>query len=195
MHGLINWSIQRFVCETYGQSDWDQIARDARIDSAGFEALMTYEDHITFDVIAAASKHLEKPQDTFLVDLGIFLCSHPNLEAVRRLLRFGGETFSDFLCSMDDLADRVHLALPNLEIPTIDLRLTTPGNVTMRCSSDHTGFGHVMVGILQAMADDYGMLALIEHMGRNQRIDTISIQMLSASFADGRNFNLSANAG
>ncbi len=195
MHGLINWSIQRFVCETYGQSDWEQIARDARIDSAGFEALMTYEDHITFDVITASSQHLEKPQDTFLVDLGIFLCSHPNLEAVRRLLRFGGETFSDFLCSLDDLSDRVHLALPNLEIPTIDLHLTTPGNVTMRCRSDHAGFGHVMVGILQAMADDYGMLALIEHMGRNQDIDTISIQMLSASFAEGRNFNLSVNVG
>lgn len=194
MHGLINWSLQNFITETYGAPDWENIAQAAQLDSAGFEALMTYDDAITFAVIDAASARLGKPREALLLDLGTFLCSHPKSEAVRRLLRFGGETFADFLYSLDDLADRVHLALPELEMPDIELWLNAPGNVTLHCRSDYPGFGHVMVGVLQAMADDYGMLALIEHMGRTQGAELISVQMLSASYAEGRNFNLAAVA-
>lgn len=192
MHGLINWSIERFVCETYGQAEWDAIAARARLPFGGFESLMTYEHCVTYDVLKAASVQLKKPQDAFLLDLGTFLCSHPKLEAVRRLLHFGGETFSDFLCSLDDLADRVHLALPGLEMPEIELRMNASGNVTMRCRSEHSGFGHVMVGILQAMADDYGTLVLIDHVGCDQGAEIISIQMLNTAHTRGRNFALSS---
>jgi len=194
VHGLINWSIEKFVCETYSPAEWENIAASARLGFVGFEALMTYDDQLTFDVLAAASARLKKPQEAILVDLGTFLCSHPKLEAVRRLLRFGGDTFADFLFSLDDLADRVHLALPGLEMPDIELHLNAPGNVTMRCTGAHSGFGHVMVGILQAMADDYGTLALFEHLGRDQGAEFISIQMLNADHAQGRNFDLAAGA-
>ncbi len=38
---------------------------------------------------------------------------------MRRLLRFGGATFEDFLLSLDDLNDRVALALDILDMPTV----------------------------------------------------------------------------
>ncbi len=194
MHGLINWSLQSFITETYGPGDWEKIAVSAGLDTAGFEALMVYEDTITYAVLDAAAAHLNKPSEAILEDLGTFLCTHHKLEAVRRLLRFGGETFPDFLCSLDDLADRVHLALPDLEIPDIELRLNAPGNITMRCIGKHPGFGHVMVGILQAMSDDYGMLTLFEHMGRDQGVEVISIQLLTAAHSKGRQFSLASQA-
>ena len=190
MHGLINWSIEKFICETYGTAEWENIAVGAKLGFSGFEALMTYDDQITTAVLETATKHLKKPNEAILADLGIFLCSHPRMEAVRRLLRFGGETFSDFLCSLDDLADRAHLALPGLEIPDINLRLNAPGNVTLRCKGDLAGYGHVLVGILQAMADDYGTLALIEHLGSTQGEEIVSIQMLNAAHTKGRDFSL-----
>jgi hypothetical protein len=190
MHGLINWSIERFICETYGTPEWESIAVGAKLGISGFERLMTYDDRITTAVLETAAIHLKKPNEAILVDLGTFLCSHPKMEAVRRLLRFGGETFSDFLGSLDDLADRAHLALPGLEIPDISLRLNAPDNVTLRCSGNLPGYGHVLVGVLQAMADDYGTLALIEHMGSNQGVEVVSIQMLNAAHTKGRNFSL-----
>ena len=190
MHGLINRSIQCFVRDTYGPAAWDDVAVAAKLGFDGFEALMTYDDQLTFAVLEAACVRLDKPRDDLLEDLGTYLCSHPNLEPVRRLLRFGGETFSDFLCSLDDLDERARLAVSDLELPSIDLRREGPGLVTMFCKADYTGFGHVMVGVLRAMADDYGTLALLEHLGCEAGVEAISIRMMKVEFLPARDFSL-----
>ena len=190
MHGLINWSIQCFVRDTYGHAVWERTVVQAGLDFTNFEALMTYADDLTVQVIDAACVEIAKPQNAFLEDLGTYLCTHPKLEAVRRLLRFGGDAFPDFLCSLDDLADRAQLALPELEMPQLDLRTTSPGNVAIRCISKYRFFGPVMVGVLRAMADDFGMLVLLEYQGRNETEDLISVEMLQAGFSEGREFTL-----
>lgn len=194
MHGLINRSIQSFVRDTYGHAVWDGIAVDANLGFKCFEALTVYDDKITFDVISAASHRLGKPRDIFLEDLGTYLCTHPNLEAVRRLLRFGGETFVDFLWSLDDLADRARLAVPELDLPCMELFEHKSDGLTLRCCSGRSGYGHVMVGVLRAMSDDYGTLALLSYMGSDGGDELISIQLLEADFAKGRTFELSPRA-
>ncbi len=194
MHGLINRSIQSFVRDTYGHPAWDGIVADTNLGSNCFEALTVYDDQITFDVIDAASSKLGKPRDIFLEDLGTYLCTHQNLEPVRRLLRFGGETFVDFLWSLDDLVDRARLAVPELELPGMELLEHKSGGLTLRCAVGRSGFGHVMVGVLRAMSDDYGTLALLTHMGCDGGDELISIQLLEAEFSKGRAFELSPRA-
>ncbi len=190
MHGLINRSIQCFIRDTYGPAAWGDVALAAKLGFSNFESLMTYDDELTFAVIDAACLRLDKPRDTLLEDLGTYLCSHPNLEPVRRLLRFGGGTFSEFLCSLDDLDERARLAVSDLELPNIELYREGPGIVSMYCEASYTGFGHLMVGVLRAMADDYGTLALLEHMGIEEGREVLSIRMLDAGFSSGREFSL-----
>ena len=101
MHGLINRSLQCFISEIYSEAEWEKIAADAGVGFTNFEALMVYDDHLTTDVIDAACARLEKPQEDFLEDLGTFLCTDKKLDVVRRLLRFGGDSFTDFLFSLD----------------------------------------------------------------------------------------------
>jgi hypothetical protein len=126
--------------------------------------------------------------------LGTYLVSHKNVEALRRLLRFGGVTFEEFLHSLDDLPDRARLAVSDLELPKLELREHAPGMYSLNCSSDlqvfGANFGHVMVGLLRAMADDYGALVLLEHQGGQLGSETISINLLESSFAEGRSFLL-----
>ncbi len=57
-----------------------------------------------------------------LEDLGTYLVSHPNVQGLRRLLRFGGAGFIDFLHSLDELHDRARLAVPDLDLPQLELR-------------------------------------------------------------------------
>ena len=52
-----------------------------------------------------------------------------------------------------------------------------------------------MVGVLRAMADDYGTLAVLEHLGRNGDQEMISIQLLETGLFQGRAFDLAAKAG
>lgn len=194
MHGLINRSIQLFLRDTYGAEAWSAIAEAADLGSDNFEALLNYDAALTDAVLEAASDHLGNPRDMVLEDLGTYLVSHPNVQALRRLLRFGGESFVEFLHSLDELHDRGRLAVTDLALPLLELRDHSTSAFTLMVTHDHAGFGHVMVGVLRAMADDYGVLAFLEHQGSKDGVETISIELLEMSFAEGRDFAL-AQAG
>lgn len=194
MHGLINRSIQCFLRDTYGPSLWAAVSREAGLGFDSFETMLTYDPALTEAVLSAAVLLLEKPRDALLEDLGTYLVSHPNVEALRRLLRFGGVTFVDFLHSLEDLPGRGRLAVPDLDLPGLDLIDHTPEYFTLHCRSPLIGAGHVIMGLLRAMADDYGSLVLLDHQGNGPQGDTISIQLLETSYAAGRRFDLAAKA-
>ena len=94
MHGLVNRALELFLRDTYGQETWDEIARRARLVPPEFEAMLDYPDALTCDMLDRAAVVLDKPETEVLEDIGTFIVSHPNLEAIRRLLRFGGGGFS-----------------------------------------------------------------------------------------------------
>ncbi|MGH1329793.1 MAG: heme NO-binding domain-containing protein [Paracoccaceae bacterium] len=190
MHGLINRSIQCFVRDTYGQEAWVQIALDARIGHENFEAMLVYDDDQTFAVLEAACHVLDKPAETLLEDVGTYLVSHPSFSALRRLLRFGGESFVDFLYSLDDLRDRARLAVPDIDLPLIELHEVTSASFTVSCGQEIQGFSYVIMGILRAMADDYGALVFLEHLGSREAADHLGVSLLEAAFAQGRSFDL-----
>ncbi len=187
MHGLINRSIQSFLRDTYGGALWDSVAADTGIGSQGFEALMSYDDALTDTLIDAAALRLCKPRDALLEDVGIYLVAR---EPLRRLLRFGGVDYADFLQSLDELPDRVRLAVPELEMPDLSLTAAGTGRFRLTCRGGHPGFAAVFTGILRAMADDYGALVLIEAGGGDGDAETVGIELLEARFASGRQFDL-----
>ena len=192
MHGLINRSIQLFVTVTHGKDVWNEVTRKAGLDFSDFEGMMRYEEAYTPSIIAALTEVLERPRADILEDFGTFLVSGAGLEPVRRLLRFGGIDFVDFLHSLDDLHDRVALAIPDLRLPRLELRAHTDGHFSLLCEAPLTAFGHVMIGLLRAMADDYGALVLLEHEGRANGAEIVSIRLVEQDFFEGRDFDLGA---
>jgi hypothetical protein len=111
MHGLINRAVECFVRDAYGDDRWAEVARAAALDFDGFEAMLSYDGAITRQVLDGITKSLGKPHDDVLEDIGTYLVSHPNTEVLRRLLRFGGVDFVDFLHSLDELPERARLAV------------------------------------------------------------------------------------
>ena len=109
MHGLINHSFQRYMCDSYGQDAWLAVAVGAGVSPPTFEPMLTYDDAITPAVLDAMAAVLHRTWAEVMEDIGAHLVSHPKTEAVRRLLRFGGMNFEDFLHSLDDLPDRARL--------------------------------------------------------------------------------------
>ncbi|MEO0402266.1 MAG: heme NO-binding domain-containing protein [Pseudomonadota bacterium] len=195
MHGLINRAIQCFVSDSYGADKWVEAARVADLDFVEFEAMLTYDDDITPALLDAVSHVLDRPRDEMMEDIGTYLVSHPNVEALRRLLRFGGVNFVEFLHSLDDLPDRARLAVSDLQLPRIELRDHSPTQFSLICQCPVAGYGHVMMGILRTMADDYGALAVLEHTGSGNGVETISVSLIETEFAEGRVFDLGARAG
>lgn len=195
MHGLINRSVQSYVRDTRGDEAWQKVAKEAELDFEQFEAMMMYEDALTPRILNAASKVLGRPREDILEDMGTYLVSHPECEAVRRLLRFGGVDFEDFLHSLDDLPDRARLAVPDLDLPRLELREHAARKFSLVCETPIEGYGHVLMGILRVMADDYGALALLDHTGAGGGRETVSITLVDLDFAEGRDFELGARVG
>ena len=194
MHGLVNRAIQGFVSDTYGAEKWIDVAREAGLEFIEFEAMLTYDAVYTPRVLDATAKVLGRPREEVMEDIGTYLVSNPNVEALRRLLRFGGSTFVEFLMSLDDLPDRARLAVSDLHLPGIELHEHTESRFSLVCEAAIDGYGHVMMGLLRAMADDYGALVMLEHTGAGNGVETVSITLVETEFAEGRSFELGARA-
>lgn len=194
MHGLINRSIQCFLRDTYGQARWHAVVQEARLGFDSFEPMLTYDAGVTETLIAAAARVLGRSRDTILEDMGTYLVSHGTTRALRRLLRFGGVSFFDFLHSLEDLPERGRLALPDLDLPDLALADLGGGHYRISARWPVAGVGHVIVGLLRAMADDYGALVLLDHQGSDGGAEVVAIHLLDHSFAEGRQFELAGAA-
>lgn len=194
MHGLINKSIQVFVQDNFGRARWVEVAHRAGLENSDFEAMLHYDDALTEDVIGAAAAVFDLPREAILEDLGTFLVSGARVESVRRLLRFGGADFVEFLHSLDELPDRTRLAVGDLELPVLELNEHAEHTYSLRIDSEFSGFGHVLLGVLRAMADDYGALAFLEHRGQVEGAELVDITLIETAFSDGRSFDLGAQA-
>lgn len=195
MHGLVNRAIERFVRDTYGRDVWIGTIRPLGLGYTAFEAMMTYEPEVTDRVLAAVQERLARGRDELLEDIGTYLISHPRVGALRRLLRFSGVDFTDFLHALDDLPGRARLAVADLDLPPMELEEESAGAYCLRIGLRGAGpvrFGPVMMGILRAMADDYGALVYLEYRGLSDHGELIGIRLLDEAFAQGRDFHLGA---
>lgn len=205
MQGLINRAIEAFLTDTFGTGLWMQAAQGASIrDADGFAAIGHDEPLHALEMLNTAARVLNRPRDSLLEDLGAFLVSNPRFDPLRRLLRFGGVSFTDFLHSLEDLQGRTRLAVPELELPELTMEAEAPGQFRLVCHACPEGFGHVLAGALRALADDYGALAVLVHQGTSARRTTgatvpdgpgnddeiILIELYDPAFHAGRRFQL-----
>jgi hypothetical protein len=188
MLGLMNRSIQAFVHEIYGPAAWRAVAAEAGIDPEGVEAMLHYEDSLTEAVLDAIARRQGKPLEMVVEDFGAFLVSNPKFEPLRRLLRFSGETFADFLRSLDEIEGRIHLALPDLETPRLKLLQSGGEAYRLTCHWSFPRACNLVMGVLRSMADDYGALMRLDHAGTQEDgADVLTIELLDSSSAGGHN--------
>lgn len=195
MHALINKALQSYITACHGFDVWQTVALRARVPSDPLDIMLQMRPGQTLDILQAMTDVLGQDRSVMLEDLGTFLAAHPDCENLRRLLRFGGQNFMDFLLSLPDMPARVRLAVPDM--PMTRLRISQkPRPVSMQahleliCSTCVPGWAHVLLGLVRAMADDYGALALLDLVHADHDHHVISIKVIEAGFATPRQFHL-----
>jgi Haem-NO-binding len=191
MEALLLRSLQAYVRDTFGLPLWQAVCRRAVLTTETFEPMLRYESGTADRVAQSAADVLGRPAETIWEDMGTYLVTNPGHEGVRRLLRFGGASFADFLQSLEEMPGRARLALPDLRFPEMTVTEQAPDRFEIRCQSRFRGFPRVMVGVLTAMADDYGSLCVIDAEGAS----SISVCILDSLHAEGRRFDLSRPEG
>lgn len=192
MHGLKRHALQSFLQATYGAPLSEEVARGVGLTTTGIDLFGRSDDDMAHALVDRAAKSLGQAQESLLEDFGTWLIASPAGEPLRRLLRFGGETFVDFLFSLEELPARISLALPDLYLPRFEVEVLEDEAWILR-SHDLPRHLHVVVGILRAMADDYGTLAVLTPLSSSHG-EALHIQIASNEHSLGRHFSLSVPA-
>ncbi|RNF33383.1 heme NO-binding domain-containing protein [Paracoccus methylarcula] len=178
MHWLVRRSIESFLRETYSDQFWLRVCQ-----RSGDDALQRYVyDRHSIDLISDAARFLDKPEDDLLEDLGAWIARR---RRVRRLLRFSGRNFPDFLLNLEMLADRVRMVMPDFFMPRVQVFEDGADCLRIDFPPDGHDWACCMAGLIRCMADDYGALGLI-WIGEN----SVTVQISDGSFAPGRRFLL-----
>lgn len=188
MDALLLRSLQGYVRDTFGQPVWQAICRRSGLLIETFEPLLRYAPGMADRVGDQAAAVLGRPVETVWEDMGTYLVTNPGHEAVRRLLRFGGVSFADFLHSLEELPGRARLALPGLDLPEMTLHDLGDDRFVLQCRSRLRGVIRVLAGMVTAMADDYGTLCLIE--AQDGATGRISVRVLDSYHNVARRFDL-----
>lgn len=190
MDALLLRSLQSYVIDTFGAARWQTVCRSAEL-TQSFEPMLRYEPGTADRIALVVAQLLGRSVEAIWEDVGIHLVTNPGREGIRRLLRFGGVTFADFLHSLEELPGRARLAIPDLEVPDVTLDEVGEDRFELRCQSHLRAMQRVLVGLLTAMADDYGALCLIEP----QADDCTTISVLDRRHATARRFDLAQREG
>lgn len=184
MHRLVNRSIEVFLRDTYGDSLWNQVADVSGMDKGETPAGRPYTETRTCALVRAGASVLDKPAAELLEDLGAWLA---RVEPIRRLLRFSGRDFREFLLNLGELPDHAHMVIPDLYMPQIEVASQGADGVLLHLPGDAEQWTSTFAGVIRAMADDYGALGLIEVEGC-----AVRVRILDGSFTEGRDFHLAS---
>ena len=186
MDALMLRFLQGYIRDTFSPVVWQAVCRRAGLTVETFEPMLRYAPGTADQVADHAAAVLGRSVEAIWEDMGIHLVTSPGHEGVRRLLRFGGIGFGDFMHSLEEMPGRARLAMPDLDLPEMHLHEISPDRFELRCISHLSGTRRVLVGLLTAMADDYGTLCLIE----TPTADSISVRILDNAHAKARRFDL-----
>jgi hypothetical protein len=158
--------------------------------------MLTYDDEITDRILDGLTKVLGRDRSDLLEDFGTFVVSETTLQSVRKLLRFGGENYVEFLQSLEDVHDRAKIALPDLDVPQFELESHSENQFVLNYRFEKLGMGAVFLGLLRGMADDYGALILIDHIPNRDGdvdVDQFEISLLHMGWPEVSHDNLAVS--
>lgn len=177
MHWLIRRSVESFLRDIYGDVVWQSLRR------ASDDAMMYLSnDWHGRDLISDAARHLDKPTDDMLDDLGAWIARQ---ERMRRLFRFSGGSFREFLENLEMLPDRVSTVLPDFDIPPMQIFSADRDFVQISLSEGYERWAHVLAGVVRVMADDYGVLGLVY-----VEAEKVCVQICDGDFGEKRSLKL-----
>ena len=132
-------------------------------------------------LIAELARRLSRSEGDLAEDIGAWVARIPT---IRRLLRFAAPDFAGFMTVLPEMGDRITMVVRGFELPRIRVRAAAHG-WCVAIEGDGV-WPHVLSGILHAMADDYGVLAVI-----SVRPEGLSVSVPLTDFSEGRPFSLS----
>ncbi len=166
MYGMVNDAVRTFIVQNHGEAAWATICDDANVTTREFEQLLTYDDDVTYRLVGAISKHLGADASQVLEVFGQYWPEYAKGTAVGNMIKFGGDSFIDTLESLDEMHQRVKIAMPDLRPPSFELEPVDDENYRLHYFSEREGLAPMVVGLLHGLAAQHEVVVQVEHVAK-----------------------------
>lgn len=165
MYGMVNEGIRTFIEENFGQEAWQSICHEAQIGTTEFDRLGAYDDQVTYALVGAVSNHTRLPTETVLKVFGEYWVEYALQSGFKNLLKLAGDSFVERVRNLDEMHDRILMAMPNLKPPSFELDMINETTYRLRYYSDRKGLAPMVVGLLHGLAAQTQEQIAVEHLG------------------------------
>lgn len=182
MYGLVNEAIRELVLSKAGEDTWRAIAREAKTESEGFEALCPYSDTISYKLIELAARELKMPQADILRHFGRYWITYTAAEGYGELMLLFGSNFRTCLQNLNRMHAHMGATMPMLKPPRFKLEEHSPERATLHYFSNRQGLAPMVIGLLEGLAEKYQehIELIFMPIGSRSDHDEFDIAFLSA---------------
>ncbi|HAC63600.1 MAG TPA: heme NO-binding protein [Cyanothece sp. UBA12306] len=172
MYGLINKAMAQMMCEYFGQKTWNKVLQEAAIPEIEvFISMKSYPDHITYELVRAASTVLKKSPQEIMQMLGQYWILYTAEEGYGDMLKMAGDSFPEFLANLDELHARVGLGFPKLQPPSFDCLPLAENSLDLHYYSHREGLAHLVIGLLQGLSERFNTKIEVSREKRKEEGD------------------------
>lgn len=152
MYGLVNRAIEGLVLERFGREVWQRICARADLGTPNFVAMESYDDAITYGLVAAAAAELKLEPAAVLEAFGEYWTAYTIEEGYGNLLSMMGSTLEEFLENLDSMHARVGGTMPQLVPPSFEREPQADGSSILHYRSERPGLAPMVLGLLRGLA-------------------------------------------
>ncbi len=165
MYGMVNKAIEQMVCANHGEPVWEVIKAQANVDVDAFISNESYDDDVTYRLVAAASEVLKIPAETVLRAFGRYWVLETAQRGYGALMQTSGRNLADFLVNLDHMHTRVKLIFPKLIPPRIECREVTATSMQLRYFSHRPGLAPFVVGLVEGLGEMFRTPTRVQQVG------------------------------
>jgi guanylate cyclase soluble subunit beta len=157
LYGLINSALQNMIREKFGDEQWEKVLKASGVPEDSFLSMRSYDDTITYELVAAASEVLGAPAEACLEMFGEYWVLETASKTYGALMDAAGTDLVEFLRNMNALHDRITGTFINYVPPEFAVESLGAGRHRIHYISKRQGLTPFVVGLLNGLAIHFGV--------------------------------------
>ncbi|KAJ6634645.1 Soluble guanylate cyclase 88E [Pseudolycoriella hygida] len=145
-------NLAEYVKINYGEEKWEDIRRQAGIDSPSFSVHQVYPENLLQKLAKKAQQVLGVSEHEFMDQMGVCFVSFVSQYGYDRVLSVLGRHMRDFLNGLDNLHEYLKFSYPRMKAPSFICENETKQGLTLHYRSKRRGFVYYTMGQIREVA-------------------------------------------
>ncbi|XP_053969347.1 soluble guanylate cyclase 88E [Anastrepha ludens] len=152
MYGLLLENLSEYIKSVYGEEKWEDIRRQAGIDSPSFSVHQVYPENMLNKLAKKAQQVLGVSEREFMDQMGVYFVGFVGQYGYDRVLSVLGRHMRDFLNGLDNLHEYLKFSYPRMRAPSFICENETRQGLTLHYRSKRRGFVYYTMGQIREVA-------------------------------------------